>query len=156
MKKGHHHGGTGNSDLDAENTHLIPQAKLEQLQVMGSVTVWKVNGKFIRDWIFIDFTEGGNSAAYRWMPPNEIWLDDSVWIPDEHEVVLLHEITEYNLMKNKGWTYDQAHDEASANETHARRNPGLLPELLAAEAAKAGANTSKSKISAVKAKSDQY
>src|ERR1700687_1278151 len=151
MKKGYHHGGVGNSNFDAENLHLIPQAKLERLLQWGAVTVWKVNGKFIRDWIFIDFTEGGNSAAYPWMPPNEIWLDDSSFTPDEHEVVLLHEATEFNLMRDKGWSYDKAHDVASENETKARRNPQLLPELLAAEAAKAGADSPRSKISAAKA-----
>jgi hypothetical protein len=101
--------------------------------------VWKVNGKFIRDWIFIDFTEGGNSEAYPWMPPNEIWIDDSMYVPDEHEPTLLHELLEYNRMKNDGLTYEEAHDEACKAEIKGRRDPGQYPALLAAEMAKAGA-----------------
>lgn len=136
-----HYGAKGGYDTDfhIENPHMIPQAKMEKLQDIGPLSVWKVNGKMIRDWIFIDFTEGGNTMAYPWMPPNEIWLDDSVWVPDEHEVVLLHELTEYNLMHDKGWTYAKAHDAASELEIKARRDPGKYPALLAAEMAKAGA-----------------
>src|SRR5882672_8508192 len=93
--KGHHHGGY-DTDFDIENPQMIPQAKMEKLQDIGPLSVWKVNGKLIRDWIFIDFTEGGNSEAYPWMPPNEIWIDDSMYVPDEHEPTLLHELLEYN------------------------------------------------------------
>lgn len=126
------------SDFDATNKHLIPQAKLEQRQQIGPITVYIVNGKFIRDWIFIDFTEGGNTCAYEWMPPNEIWLDNAT-APEEHPVILLHELTEYNLMKNQGWSYARAHDAASEVEVKARRDPGKYEALLAAESAKAGA-----------------
>lgn len=148
MSSGKRHGGSAGSDFPAENLHLMPQAKLEQLQVMGYIVVWKVNGKLIRDFIFIDFTEGGNTEAYPWMPPNEIWLDDTMWMPeDESQYVLLHEIIEFNLMRNKGMSYDDAHDEACIGEIKARRNPALLPELLAAEAAKTGAKSPRNKIS---------
>lgn len=135
------YGAKGGYDTDfrIENPHLIPQAKLEQLPSIGPLSVWKVSGKMIRDWIFIDFTEGGNTEAYPWMPPAEIWLDDSVWLPqDEHNVVLLHELTEYNLMHNKGWTYAKAHDAACEIEMKARRDPGQYSALMAAETVKAG------------------
>jgi hypothetical protein len=147
IDKGRHHGGY-DTDFDAENLNLIPQAKMEQLQQLGVVSVWKVNGRFIRDWIFIDFTEGGNSEAYPWMPPNEIWIDNSEWEPeDESQFTLLHELTEFNLMRNKDMTYAAAHDEACLTEVKGRRNPARLPELLAAEAAKAGAESPRNKIS---------
>lgn len=125
------------SDFDVENLHLIPQAKLGVLQQIGPLTVWEVNGSMIRDWIFIDFTEGGNTEAYPWMPPNEIWLDNSN--ASERQYVLLHEIVEYNLMKNKGMDYGHAHDEACRIEIIARRNPHKLAGFMAGEATKAGA-----------------
>ncbi len=147
MKKGHHHGGY-DTDFDITNPELIPKARLEQIMQLGSVSVWKVNGKFIRDWIFIDFTEGGNTEAYPWMPPNEIWIDNSMYVPeDESQYTLLHELTEFNLMRQQGWNYAKAHDEACVTERKARQNPERLSELMAVEAAKAGAERQRNKIS---------
>lgn len=125
------------SSFAATNKHLIPQAKLAVLQRIGPLTVYQVNGSMIRDWIFIDFTEGANSMACEWLPLNEIWLDNQN--DSERDFILLHEIVEYNLMMNKGWDYDKAHDAACRVEIDARRNPHKLPALMAAEAAKAGA-----------------
>lgn len=75
------------------------------------VKVWVVDGEAVRGLFFIDFTEGGHSLVYPFIPKDEIWLDDDL-SPRELKFVLLHELHERNLMK-KGWTY--ASDEFTPN-----------------------------------------
>lgn len=88
---------------------------------IGPLTIWHVNGIIVRNFVFIDFTEGGNSWAYAWMPPHEIWLDHDV---NEAEIkfVQLHELHEYNKMA-RGLGYEKAHDSANVVELEARRHP---------------------------------
>jgi uncharacterized protein YpiB (UPF0302 family) len=88
-----------------------------------------VNGEVIRDHIYIDYTEGGNSEAYVWMDPDEIWLDVDV-NPNEVKYVLLHELTEMNQMRWDGLGYEAAHVKANSQELKARKDPALYQELL--------------------------
>jgi hypothetical protein len=102
----------------------IKRAFIEQV---GVVQIWLVDGKLIRDHVFIDFTEGGNSHAYKWMPPNEIWLDTDV-DESERNFVKLHELHEFNRMTG-GMGYERAHDSANITEQAARNKPEILPDL---------------------------
>lgn len=110
---------------------LLPQVQLYFVESIGKLEVWKVEGKIIRDEIFIDFTEGGNSEAYPWMGPNKIWLDHDV---DDDEVgfVKLHELHEYTLMC-KGWDYEEAHKDANRIELMAREDPDRLEGIWEAQ-----------------------
>ncbi len=111
-----------------ENHDLIPKAKLKLDEKIGPISVWLVDGDFIRTWIFIDFTEGGNTEAYPWMPPNEIWLDNEN--KSENGFILLHELHEFNRMRNDGLVYEKAHISANVVEKEARRDPKKLKGLM--------------------------
>jgi len=74
------------------------------------IKVWIVNGDIVRSIYNIDFTEGGHDKVYKFVPKNEVWLDDDLSIR-EMKFVLLHEMHERNLMA-KGWSY----------------NPGKIPK----------------------------
>ena len=39
------------------------------------IKVYIVNGRLVRDYLFIDFTEGGHDFVYDFVPKNELWLD---------------------------------------------------------------------------------
>jgi hypothetical protein len=117
----------------ARNVAEAPKAKLALYGRLGPLEVWLVRGRFIRDRIFIDFTTGGNSQVYKWMPKNEIWLDDAM--QEEAGPVILHELTEYNAML-AGKDYDAAHELANVNELAAREHPEKIGELFAEELAK--------------------
>lgn len=118
-----------------------------------TVTVWIVNGKQVRDLLFIDFTEGGHDKVYPFVPDKEIWIDDDIG-PEERKFVLLHEIHERNLMA-KGWPYSvnkgkhslhkSAHTSASRIEYFCRHHPSKVDEMLKKEIEKSEAMYAKKK-----------
>lgn len=100
------------------------QPKMPRTKFLGHVTglaVYAVDGEYVRNKQDIDFVCGGNEAVYpNYVPKGEIWLD-SILKPLDATATLLHEIVERNLMVNKGWGYERAHDAASARERPFRR-----------------------------------
>lgn len=69
--------------------------------------------------IDISFTEGGNPARYSYVPENKIYIVDRL----EKPVMLrtmVHEYLETKKMKDKGWSYDKAHDYAEKAEIKIR------------------------------------
>jgi hypothetical protein len=93
--------------------------------------VWIVNGRIVRDCYFLDFTEGGHEFVYKFVPKNEIWIDDDLR-EKERKFVFLHEIHERNLMK-KGMKYEHAHHSSSIIELHCRKNPKLTNKKIQEE-----------------------
>lgn len=87
--------------------------------------VYRVNGTYVRDNLDIGFTMGGHGHVYpKYIPKDEVWLDDNMNVKDV-EATLLHELTERDLMKSKGWSgqsdgYDKAHEVANNAETKYR------------------------------------
>lgn len=97
------------------------------LMGIGELGVWLVDGELIRDKIYIDFTEGGNSNAYPWFPPRQIWIDD-VGVK-ELKNTLVHELREYLTMA-KGSSYENAHSHAANPlEQKVRSTPSLFPVI---------------------------
>lgn len=106
------------------------------------IKVWVVSGKLIRDFFYIDFTEGGHDQIYAFIPENEIWIDDAV-SQKERKFILLHEFHERNLMC-QGWSYyiednndvldiKSAHRSANELEHYCRHHPEELDERLKEE-----------------------
>jgi len=82
---------------------------------IGDVTVWLVNAKKVRDLWKIDYMEGGHGYVYKWIPNDEIWIEDGIK-KDEIPFILLHEYVERTLMKEKKMKYDNAHNIAAKVE----------------------------------------
>ena len=40
--------------------------------------VWLVKGRAVRDYCFIEFTEGGHDKVSNFVPAGEVWIDDDV------------------------------------------------------------------------------
>jgi hypothetical protein len=108
------------------SVHKVPLKKYSR-----QVKVWVVRGELVRGLFFIDFTEGGHDKVYRFVPPNEVWLDDDL-SPQERRYVLLHELHERHLM-TQGWNYGRAHRDASKVEYHCRSHPADLEAYLQRE-----------------------
>lgn len=109
--------------IDPERFHLKLIKALD-----NGLNVWLVDGRLIRTFLHIDFTQGGHEYVYEFVPHNEIWIDNDIqW--HEWKFVILHEINEYNLMK-KGWNYTRAHENSSALELHCRNNPDETHDAL--------------------------
>lgn len=108
--------------LKAERVHLRLLGSADTLRV------WLVNGRLVRSGFYADFTEGGHDLVYRFVPANEVWLDNDL-VPEERELVLLHELYERYLM-NRGAGYRQAHRKASRLEWQNRHRPERLAGSL--------------------------
>jgi 8-oxo-dGTP pyrophosphatase MutT (NUDIX family)/GNAT superfamily N-acetyltransferase len=78
-----------------------------------------VNGEHIRFTVDSDYVQGGNPERYPWIPPGEIWIDEST-PRDEIPYVGLHECDEANLMHSHHEGYEQAHDQAKRVEDEHR------------------------------------
>jgi hypothetical protein len=99
----------------------INKAHLKILFKNKRLKIWLVDGAFVRETFFIDFTEGGHDYVYDFVPKDEVWIDDDLNI-EERKYVILHEIHERNLMA-KGWNYNKAHNSSSKIEYYCRKHP---------------------------------
>jgi hypothetical protein len=105
-----------------EAIHVKPFIKF-----LNGVTVWLVDGRKIRSGIDPDFTEGGHGLVYKYIPENEIWLDNDL-IDEELGFVFAHEWIERKLMLD-GKKYESAHRTASIFENAIRAFPAVLAQL---------------------------
>jgi len=97
----------------------------------NDVSVWIVNGRFVRSVFDIDFTAGGHDHVYEFVPAGEVWIDDAI-TEKERGFVLLHELHERNRMTD-AVPYSQAHAESSRLEYRCRHHPDELHDALADE-----------------------
>lgn len=72
--------------------------------------VWIVDGQKVCLELYPEFIMGGNDQRYRFNPPGEIWLDNRIGV-EELKCTLEHDLIERRLMRERGWSYDRAHDE---------------------------------------------
>lgn len=88
----------------------------------GDFKVWLVDGYQVRNWLFIDFTQGGHPFVYDWLPKGEIWIDDAL-VEAEYLPTLQHEFVEAQHMR-KGMKYNEAHALACQEELLIRQRQG--------------------------------
>jgi hypothetical protein len=122
---------------EQEKKHITIPKELykEKLDGYGDIlSVWIVNGELVRDLFYIEYTEGGHHFIYKFIPKNEVWIDDDL-SPKERGYVILHELHERFLM-SKGYDYSKAHASSSAIEYKCRREPDKLKKCLEDEIAK--------------------
>ena len=98
--------------------------KIKKIGQEGDLKIYLVDGYKIRHFIDFDFTMGGHGLRYRYIPLDEIWIDDSN--RTELKEVIAHEIYEFNLMK-EGVDYGKAHEQASLVEFNIRNKKVILP-----------------------------
>jgi len=82
--------------------------------------VWIVDGAKVRRELYTDFLFGGNDQRYKFIPEDEIWIDNSISV-EELEFTIIHEIIEREFMK-QGMSYAKAHELANQEELRARIN----------------------------------
>jgi len=119
---------------NVSNEQLINKIHKKLLRKYSNdkVKTWIVDGFLVRSLIFLDFTHGGHDFVYRFVPKNEVWIDDVISSKDL-KYVLVHELRERRLMK-KGMKYNNAHyNFASKIELYLRKNPKKLDAILRKE-----------------------
>lgn len=89
-----------------------------------------VDGMWIRNNIWADFTAGGNASRYEtFIPENEIWLD--VANMPEIDFNLIHETVEHIEMRDDSLDYPHAHSNyANDAEFIARSDPSKVISML--------------------------
>jgi hypothetical protein len=107
-----------------KKTHVSRKVYKKKLGKYQGYNVWIVKQEMVQDLYKTDFVDGGNPSVYHWIPQNELWLSDAL-DKNERYFVLWHEYIERTLMKEKGWTYDRAHERASKTEYNLRKKAGL-------------------------------
>jgi hypothetical protein len=88
------------------------------------ITVWLINGEFVRTLYFSEYAYGGHDLVYDFVPKNEIWIED-VLEEQERKIILLHELHERFLM-SQGKNYLRAHHGAIIVEAYHRAHPEEL------------------------------
>lgn len=93
-----------------------PYIKLHS-QVDG-ITVWIVNGPYIREKLDPEFTNFGHHLSFHFIPADEFWLDLEN-TPGEERFFIVHLKLEHKLM-SQGMDYDSALESADAAEKKVR------------------------------------
>ncbi len=100
-------------DVYVQHYHTLADEKFP-------VEVWLVSGCRVRSTYKTDYTEGGHGYVYRWVPKDEIWVEDTI---DRAELpfIVTHEYTELRLMRDEKMEYDKAHEICSEVEFDLRK-----------------------------------
>jgi len=100
---------------------------LSKAGARGRITIWIVDGTYVRTHIDEEFTNYGQHFAFRFIPGNEFWIDRE-GKPDEVQFFIDHLLLEHRLMA-KGVPYDAALDSADRAELSERKKAGDVEKL---------------------------
>ena len=108
----------------------FPLPYLSKVAEQDSITIWVVDGIFVRDSIDEEFSNYGQHGAFAFIPERELWLDREA-VPDESEFFIHHLLLERTMM-NGGLAYDSALVAADQAELIERRDSGDLAKVMGA------------------------
>jgi hypothetical protein len=100
---------------------------LEKVDQRGDLSIWVVDGSYVRGRIDEEFTNFGQHFRYRYIPAQEFWIDREAH-PDEQRFFIDHLLVEHRLMA-KGMPYEKALEAADQEERKQRRRAGDLRQL---------------------------
>jgi hypothetical protein len=107
--------------------HALKPPYVEKIGRRDGITVWAVDGAYIRTNSDIEFTNYGQHYTFPYIPEDEFWIDRE-GKRDETEFFVLHMSIEHRLM-GAGVPYDEALDSADAAERMERRRSGDIGRL---------------------------
>ena len=105
---------------------VASHVRLWRLPDVDDCSVYVVDGELLRAEVDIDFALGGNGGRYRYVPIDELWVEDTGSFADIWHTVQ-HESRERALMID-GASYDEAHELASRAERRDRRRGQRNPD----------------------------
>ncbi|MCX6570159.1 MAG: hypothetical protein NT006_01835 [Candidatus Aminicenantes bacterium] len=100
---------------------------IKKVDQIGPLTVWIVDGQYVRKNIDEEFTNFGQHFRFRFIPLHEFWIDQEHG-PGELQFFIDHLLVERRLMTG-GMTYDKALEKADAVEKKERRKTELIREI---------------------------
>ncbi len=100
---------------------------LTKIAQRGNISVWVVDGTYVRTHIDEEFTNYGQHYSFKFIPENEFWIDHE-GKPDEAKFFIDHLLVEHRLMAS-GVSYDDALDSADRVELAERKKSGDIAKL---------------------------
>jgi hypothetical protein len=100
---------------------------IKKLDQIANITVWMVDGQYVRGRIDEEFTNFGQHFRFRFIPMHEFWIDKEHG-PGEEHFFIDHLLIEHRLM-TQGMTYDKALEKADAVELKERRKVELIKQI---------------------------
>jgi hypothetical protein len=100
---------------------------IKKVDQIGPLTVWIVDGQYVRKNIDEEFTNFGQHFRFRFIPLHEFWIDQEHGL-GELQFFIDHLLVEHRLMTG-GMTYDKALEKADAVEKKERRKTELIREI---------------------------
>ena len=100
---------------------------LRKIGTRGDITVWVVDGSYVRANLDEEFTNYAQHYAFKCIPPNEFWLDKEAK-EDEQKFFIDHLLVEHRLMA-KGASYDDALEAADKSEAAERKRSGDIAKV---------------------------
>lgn len=101
---------------------------LEKVGTRGAITIWIVDGTYVRTHLDEEFTNYGQFLVFDCIPKNEFWLDKEAK-DDERRFFIEHLLVEHRLMA-KGVPYDDALAAADRTERAERRRSGDVGKVV--------------------------
>ncbi len=104
---------------------------IEKIADRGDISVFSVDGAYIRSRIDEEFTNYGQHYRFPFIPENEFWIDRIPADADRKEVgfFIEHLLVEHRLMAS-GMPYDRAIEEADRAERSERRKSGDIKRVM--------------------------
>lgn len=100
---------------------------VKKLDRIADITVWVVDGQYVRGRIDEEFTNFGQHFRFRFIPMHEFWIDQEHG-PGEEQFFIDHLLVEHRLMA-QGLAYDKALAKADAVELKERRKAELVKQI---------------------------
>ena len=100
---------------------------LKKVGKRGTISIWIVDGTYVRTHIDEEFTNYGQHYNFKYIPKEEFWLDHE-GKPDEQKFFIDHLLVEHRLM-GKGVPYDDALEQADKIELSERKKSGDVRKL---------------------------
>ncbi len=100
---------------------------VKKLDEIAGVTVWIVDGRWVRRKLDEEFTNFGQHYRFRFIPKNEFWIDQEHGLGEE-QFFIDHLLVERRLMAG-GMPYDDALEKADAAEKRERRRSEMFRQV---------------------------
>lgn len=91
------------------------------------ISVWIVDGNYVRTHIDEEFTNFGHCFFYKFIPEDEFWIDQEA-VPNEYDFFVVSMMTSYDLTRS-GMEPDLAIEEANKVEERCRREKGDIEKV---------------------------
>ncbi|HUL43312.1 MAG TPA: hypothetical protein VLY03_03035 [Bacteroidota bacterium] len=110
-----------------ETKEALKPPYLKNVGTRGKITIWVVDGTYVRTHLDEEFTNYGQPLVFDCIPKNEFWLDKEE-AEDEQKFFIDHLLVEHRLME-KGMQYDDALEAADKVEMAERKKAGDVRKL---------------------------